>query len=125
LPQLSCPEWKNEEEPFDKLDSLVRAAAAIYDFILRHNQKKNLLNHGHLKTWHAKLFKDVVPVPYYAGNYRSADPRHPCLNVDNEVAGVPGAPFQDVPRRMAQLSERLESLTVDTDKQARRTLNCD
>ena len=116
MPQLSCPEWTNDQEPFDKLDSIVKAAAAIYEFILRQNLKKYLLNHGDLKTWHGKLFKDVVPVPYYAGNYRSADPRHPCLNVDNEVAGVPGAPFQEVPKRMAQFSEKMESAILETDK---------
>ena len=113
--QLPCPEWRNEQEPQDKLAAISRTAAAIYDSILRHNQRKHLLNHGHLKTWHGKLFAGVVPVPYYAGNYRSAELRHPCLNVDNEVAGVPGAPFQEVPSRMAEFSGRLESLTTDTD----------
>jgi fido (protein-threonine AMPylation protein) len=116
LPQLPCPEWKNEQEPPDKLDDLVRAAVAIYEFIRRQNQKKHTLNHGHLKTWHAKLFKGVAPVPYYAGNYRSADQQRPCLNVDVQVAGIPGASFQDVARRMTQFSEQLESATVDTDK---------
>jgi fido (protein-threonine AMPylation protein) len=116
LSHLPCPEWKNEQEPFDKLDSIVRAAESIYEFIQRQNQKKNLLNHGHLKGWHAKLFSGVVPVPYYAGNYRSTEPRHPCLNVDNQVNGVRGAPFQDVLKKMTEFSELLASTTLDTDK---------
>ena len=116
MSQLPCPEWKNEEEPLDKLGSIVTGAAAIYEFILRQNQKKYLLNHGHLKTWHDQLFRGVVPLRYYAGNYRSADKRHPCLNVDIAVAGIPGSPFQEVPSRMAQFSETLETATIETDK---------
>jgi fido (protein-threonine AMPylation protein) len=113
---LPCPPWINEEEPPDKLEDIARAAVAVYEFILRQNQKRHLLNHGHLKTWHGKLFESVVPVPYYAGHYRCADSRYPCLNVNNHVAGVSGAPFEDVADRMQLFSEALESGTIDTDK---------
>jgi len=116
LSQLPCPEWKNEEEPFDKLDSIVRAAESIYAFIRRQNAKGYFLDHGHLKDWHGKLFREVLPVSYYAGNYRSADPRYPCLNTEIQVAGVLGTPFQDVEMRMAQFSDQLELTTADVDK---------
>ena len=65
--------------------------------------------------WHGKLLKSVVPVSYYAGNYRSAARQHPCLNVDVQVGNVFGSPFQEVPDRMADFSRTLESATVDTD----------
>ena len=113
--RLPCPEWTNQQEPRNKLPAVGMVAAGIFASIQRQNQKKQLLNHGHLKMWHQKLLKDVVPVPYYAGNYRSAESRHPCLNVDNEVDGVPGAPFQEVATRMARFSITLESVTTDTD----------
>ena len=116
MSQLPCPDWKNEEEPFDKLDSIVKAAESIYAFIRRQNDKRYRLNHGHLKDWHAKLFRQVVPVSYYAGNYRSDDPRYPCLSTEIEVAGVRGTPFQDVAKRMAQFSDQLELTTGDVDK---------
>lgn len=113
---LPCPQWQ-QPEPFDKLDSVAHAAVAIYEFILRQNPRKYLLGHGDLKTWHGKLFKGVVPVPYYAGNYRSSDKRHPCLNTDVQVRpGVLGAPFPEVPGRMERFSEMLVSATKDTDK---------
>jgi fido (protein-threonine AMPylation protein) len=115
LSQLPCPEWKNEQEPSDKLETIVKAAESIYDFIRRQNQKGLPLNHGHLKGWHAKLFKDVVPVPYYAGNYRSTDQRYPCLNTPIQVAGLPGAPPGEVLSRMTTFSAVLEQQTIDVD----------
>lgn len=116
MSQLPCPEWNNEQEPFDKLDSIVRAAVSIYEFIRRQNEKSYLLNHGNLKDWHGKLFQEVVPVSYYAGNYRSADQRYPCLNIEVQVTGVPGTPFKDVPEKMAKFSNQLELTTGDVDK---------
>lgn len=116
MSQLPCPEWKNEQEPFDKLDGVVKAAESIYEFIRRQNQKKLSLNHGHLKEWHGKLFKDVVPVRYYAGNYRSTDPRHPCLNTPIQVGGLFGAPAAEVASRMTNLSTVLEQQTMDVDR---------
>jgi len=115
LSELPCPEWKNEQEPLEKLDGVVKAAESVYEFIRRQNQKKLPVNHGHLKEWHRKLFKDVVPVPYYAGNYRSTDLRHPCLNTEIQVNGVFGAPFGEVPSRMTRFSAFLEQQTTDTD----------
>jgi fido (protein-threonine AMPylation protein) len=115
LPDLVCPEWENPEPP-EKLPSIAKNAAAVYDFILRQNPKRYLLNHGDLKTWHGKIFRDAVPVPYYAGNYRSADSRHPCLNVDVNVIGVPGAPFREVPQRMDLFSTKLQIGIIDTDR---------
>jgi fido (protein-threonine AMPylation protein) len=116
LSQLPCPEWKNELEPFEKLGSIVKAAESIYEFIRRQNQKKYPLNHGHLKEWHGKLFKGVVPVPYYAGNYRSIDSAQPCLNTPIQVGGLPGAPPGEVANQMTDFSGVLEQETMDVDK---------
>ena len=116
MSQLPCPEWKNEQEPFEKLDSVVKAAESIYEFIRRQNQKKYPLNHGHLKEWHGKLFREVVPVPYYAGNYRSTDSRHTCLNTPIQVGGLFGAPAEEVAGRMTTFSTALEQQTMDVDR---------
>ena len=115
MSRLPCPEWINEQEPFDKLDGIVKAAESIYEFIRRQNEKRLTLHHGHLKEWHGKLFKEVVPVHYYAGNFRSLDSRHPCLNTPIQVAGLLGAPPGDVASRMSHFSALLAQQTWDVD----------
>jgi fido (protein-threonine AMPylation protein) len=82
----------------------------------RQNPKFYILTHGDLKDWHKKLFEKTVPVSYYAGNFRKKDPAKPCLEGNVNVAGVPGAPFEEVERLMKEFSEELTRSTAATDE---------
>jgi fido (protein-threonine AMPylation protein) len=114
LSDLPCPEWKQPEPP-EKLAAIARGADAIFQFIQRHNPQRYLLGHGDLKVWHGKLFKDAVPVSYYAGRYRSNDPARPCLNRDVNVGSVNGAPFDQVGDLMSKFSDQMRLYTQHTD----------
>jgi fido (protein-threonine AMPylation protein) len=92
------------------------AASGIFDFIVRQSPKRYILNHGDLKSWHLKLFADVVPVHYYAGNYRGPSKAHPCLNTDVAVGPNRGAPASQVESEMRKFSEDLEAHIRATDE---------
>jgi fido (protein-threonine AMPylation protein) len=83
-------------------------------FIYR-NSRTHILQHGDLKTWHGKIFRDSVPIPYYAGNYRSDNPQRPCLRRDVAIGGQNGAPFAQVPEFMRQWSNEFHTRIVKTD----------
>jgi hypothetical protein len=70
LVEFPCPEWVNPE-PFEKLPFIATAASRLVSVFVKQNEKRHILGHGDLKDWHRALFERVVPVPYYAGNYRS------------------------------------------------------
>jgi Fic/DOC family len=114
LSDLPCPEWKQPEPP-EKLAAIASGAEAIFRFIQKQNPQRYLLGHGDLKDWHLKLFKDAVPVPYYAGRYRSNDQARPCLGHDVHVGSISGAPFDQVTALMSQFSIHLQSYTRQTD----------
>lgn len=109
----NCPPWVLPES-----DSAVPSVAAgLIDFqkFVYKNSQKHILNHGDLKTWHGKIFKGVVPIHYYAGNYRSEDAHQPCLQQDVNVAGRNGAPYAQVPLLMRNLSGEMHDRITATD----------
>ncbi len=110
----NCPPWVDAETAA-KLPSVVGGMIEFVRFIHK-KARTHILQHGDIKTWHGKLFRDVVPLGYYAGHYRSDDPNRPCLRTPVYVDGLPGAPFVDVPRLMRDLSEEMRGLTTQTDK---------
>ena len=120
MPSTICPEWSKDESG-DPLHDVVRGMASVKKFIYK-NSRHHILNHGDLKEWHRTIFRGVVPKDYYAGNFRSPDPRRPCLAQDVEVGPAsdgtqrPGAPFSQVPSLMKAFSSTLSSKTLQTDK---------
>jgi fido (protein-threonine AMPylation protein) len=58
-------------------------------------------------AWHLTMFRQHVPLDYYAGNFRQVDTTRPCLGIDVWVAGVDGEHFARVPQEVATLFERL------------------
>ncbi len=109
-----CPRWEKAESDA-RLPSVVEGLSDFHRFALRKAQT-HILNHGDLKTWHGRIFRDVVPLSYYAGNYRSTDAGRPCLSQNVEVGGSPGAPYQDVPRLMEGLSDEMRDAVTRTDR---------
>ena len=119
MPPNKCPDWYKGESD-DLLPHVVRGMASVTKFIYGRAHHYNL-KHSDLKEWHRKIFKDVVPKDYYAGNFRSPNPDRPCLKIDVEVCPasggpqLPGARFSDVPTLMTEFSRELSSKTSRTD----------
>lgn len=110
---LDCPKWVTDDDA--ALPAIAQAAHSYFRFLVRQNPKKYILTHGDLKGWHKKLFEKIVPVPYYAGNYRGTAQGKPCLATDVGVNGVPGAAYQTVEGEMQAFSEELGRATIACD----------
>jgi fido (protein-threonine AMPylation protein) len=98
---------------------MAEIAAGLFDFerfSSRSAQSRYIPNQGDLKTFHHKLFRRVVPLTYYAGNFRCNEPNRPCLATDVAVDGAPGTPFSAVPAAMAEFSQTMKALTARVDK---------
>ncbi len=111
---IECPKWEKPETN-QQLPHVVRGLVDFHRFVFK-KAKTYILTHGDLKNWHGRIFQDVVPVPYYAGNYRCNDPNRPCLAENVRVGNNFGAPFAEVPALMQQLSDSMVDLTIRTDK---------
>lgn len=111
---VECPRWVDAESD-DRLRPVVRGITDFSRFILK-KAATHILRHGDLKSWHEKIFRAVVPLSYYAGNYRSPDADRPCLRENVQVDGSPGVPYEDVPRLMAELSEEMAAAIHATDR---------
>src|SRR5690242_10322849 len=103
-----CPSWTQDSN--DKLPSIASGLAAFYDFVQR-KSKTYLLNGNDIRMWHGKIFKDAVPLTYYAGNFRGVDPkRFPCLAkpvylmTPSGTVSSSGTPFEQVESQMQQFS---------------------
>ncbi len=69
---------------------------------------------GMAQTWHQRVYLDVpLPVSYYAGGLRGADPNLPeLLGYEVAVGSNPGVPSRYVPQELERF-ERLMKLAVD------------
>jgi len=68
---------------------------------------------GQITSWHWIMCRSVVPVHYYAGNFRQVDQNMPCLNVEVQFGPATnrlnGSPAVEVPNRMLRLVRKVES----------------
>jgi fido (protein-threonine AMPylation protein) len=74
-----------------------------------------IINHGDIRTWHYKVFKNAVPLTYYAGNYRGVNPARPCLEQNVSVNQHPGSDYHVVETEINAYSANLYSFIVQTD----------
>jgi hypothetical protein len=109
-----CPPWERPESESD-VPSVASGLIQFQKFITK-NSRKHILQHGDLKTWHGRIFRESAPLSYYAGTYRSDEPSRPCLRTDVGVDGLPGAPFAEVPDLMREWSGDIHDGIVGTDK---------
>lgn len=109
-----CPPWVSPESD-EQLTSVVRGLLGFQRFVSG-AAARHVLVHGDLKEWHGKIFKDVAPLPYYAGHYRCVDPKFPCLAQSVYIGGYPGAPYEEVPRLMHEHSDQMQDAVRRTDK---------
>lgn len=97
---VDCPTWNDEDTKHSP------ACYAEMQPVLVRALTKSLRqtpNRGAIRAWHRTAFGAVVPVLYYAGNFRQADARRVCLERDVAVDGVPGTPFREVLAHVLEL----------------------
>ena len=111
----SCPHW-SEPEKGEQIQHVAAGLAEYYKFIVSACKRRYIIQHGDIKTYHRKVFGRVVPLDYYAGNYRSKDPARPCLAQDVQVNGVLGEPFATVPSAMSTFSSDFVDMISRTDQ---------
>ena len=114
MPPTNCPEWSRDES-LHLLPHVIRGMASVEKFIYRH-ARHHKLKHSDLKEWHRTIFRNVVPKDYYAGHFRSPDPRRPCLQTEVRIHSHRGAPFALVPSLMQEFSLQLFVKTSETDQ---------
>jgi fido (protein-threonine AMPylation protein) len=107
-----CPKW-TADVPKEYLSNFRRRLGDVYQAILEESAAGHL-DAGQPRRWHAHLFSEIVPLPCYAGNYRS-DIGHPCLACDVEVAGVRGAPFAQTSSAVQLLADQAKRHATDLE----------
>ncbi len=108
-PQTQCPDWNDQDE--HKAPACFQNAAGVIDTACnRVKQAPPTLQD--LEAWHGFLFKDTVPLPYYAGHCRQVNPAFPCLNTPVYVGNVPGARASDAMLLTDRLCDQIRAALV-------------
>ncbi len=102
---MQCPDWFADATPAEEV--LISAGVARIANSSFRTAKAKAPDHGTLKTWHRILFENVVPLKYYAGNFRTLDPRFPCLIGHAVIGGKFGTPPGEVHEAMRSLASGL------------------
>lgn len=92
--EIDCPEW---HEAID--ESRKREFAELLCTVIRSVDALAAASHlkpAMVRDWHFTLFRNFVPIPVYAGNFRQDDPARPCLGYDVRVGTASGASFSQV-----------------------------
>lgn len=97
-----CPSWQDECPPNKRVAYEARLNV-LYASVLNLPAGYSFPANELLRQWHQEMFEDIVPVKYYAGNFRCCDPSMPCLKEEVEIGGVLGLPSRDVPSAMQRL----------------------
>lgn len=108
-----CPEWSGEIPPA-KEAGFRHAVRRVYREVAT-TAAHRIVDDTVPARWHMVLFRDVVPLDYYAGNYRQDDRKRPCLGVSIEIGGVQGSLYQLVPTSMARLFDTVRSALIRTE----------
>lgn len=108
-----CPEW-SRDGPATRGTPFRRAVAEV----CRHVEASSgtlFLNHTTIPEWHQRIFRDFVPLPCYAGNYRQVHALMVCLNIPVYVAGVPGSPAPVVLQHMRSLIDEFRGTMLEIE----------
>ena len=98
---VDCPEWL-DDVPVERRALHKEALAAAYQQVCS-DAASTVIDVSGPRLWHHVMFRCVVPLDYYAGNFRQDDPGRVCLGLDVGVDGLPGYPFASVPSAMQRL----------------------
>jgi fido (protein-threonine AMPylation protein) len=108
-----CPDWSQPESE-SRLPSVALGMAEVTRF-LQKQCKSLIINHGHIRDWHLRVFKDAVPLSYYAGNYRCDNAARPCLGAPVSIGAYAGSDYHLVENEMTFYSSNLHSYIQLTD----------
>jgi fido (protein-threonine AMPylation protein) len=76
-----CPDWIE----IPRTEENTRDLKALYPLIIQ-RAPTLLVTAKEPKDWHRICFRGIVPLDYYAGNYRELNHRKPCLQVNVQVS---------------------------------------
>jgi fido (protein-threonine AMPylation protein) len=93
-----CPKWE-KDIPADRAAEFILLVTSVHQEILT-SASHSLVDYNDVRRWHAHLFRDFVPLDYYAGNWRGIDKLRPCLQENVSVGGISGSDFRFVQRHM-------------------------
>jgi fido (protein-threonine AMPylation protein) len=110
---LLCPDWSQPESD-GKLPSVALGMTEVTRF-LQKRAGSLIINHGEIRNWHSTVFRNVVPLSYYAGNYRCDNAARPCLGQNVSVNNHQGSDYHLVENQMSVYSEELFSFIQQTD----------
>ncbi|HXM92964.1 MAG TPA: Fic family protein [Candidatus Dormibacteraeota bacterium] len=108
-----CPDWSQPESD-SQLPSVTVGTREVSRFIVK-RAVSLIINQGTLRNWHSELFKSVVPLSYYAGNFRCDDPSRPCLGRGVQIGNYAGSDYHIVETEMAAYSANLYSYIQKSD----------
>ena len=112
---MNCPPWSSDRdehespECFAGIDDVVNGACREVLQAIPGNRD--------FRNWHRRVFRNLVPLPYYAGGYRQHDPKRICLGVDSRVGNVPAVQHTLVVRAMDDLCQFLHQHIVNVEMQ--------
>lgn len=95
-----CPWWDGEPPPGKEGEFRDRVKEVFIQAV--QECLASLPDQDMVRTWHHSMFSGLVPVDYYAGNFRCADTKQVCLGRNVQVDGIPGAPFHLVTSEIAK-----------------------
>ncbi len=99
---MNCPDW-SRDDPCSRGGPAKAAALLAYKSAMYVAGAGQAITPSHCRDWHLKFFRSVVPLAYYAGNFRQIRPEMPCLNVEVRVNGCQGSPAQNAQADVTQL----------------------
>ncbi|HZK82374.1 MAG TPA: Fic family protein [Humisphaera sp.] len=85
------PDW-DEDIPPGRLAEFRALVGHVHQEILATAARAVLASDDPCR-WHGALFRTLVPLHYYAGNYRGDVPGMPCLAILVWVGGIPGSDY--------------------------------
>jgi fido (protein-threonine AMPylation protein) len=111
-----CPKWDDDRPSAGQLqtfiDDLESCLAESVEIC-----KSGTPSAANLKKWHKKIFAKMVPLYYYAGNFRQPDHKKKCLEKDVDVAGQRGTPFRFVPLHVENYEKKMHEQFQQLEKE--------
>lgn len=108
-----CPKWSDDREERHKAE-FRSAVKQTYQTVSRH-ARTGIADCDNVRIWHLAMFKSVVPLNYYAGNFRQDDSKRPCLRVQVAVGSISALRFQEVVEAMDDLMTELRQHIVNLE----------
>ncbi len=101
----NCPDWVESIPPHSEMQ--FRAVLAMVNRAVHELAKTQIVTATDIRTWHYGVFRQFVPLHYYAGNFRGDPlPGRECLAQNVVVGGIPGTHFPFVTRDVSNLLQQ-------------------